>query len=109
MTEKPLNEYIDLEAYDVVTGQQYRELQEQLDALGPSAARKVEAYDAARAKVKREGLSRAEYVLRAENAEEQIEEAERILGIISRTGVIPIQEVLAINEWLEERKDHEQS
>lgn len=32
-------------------------------------ARKVEAYDAARYKVKREGLSRAEYVLRAEAAE----------------------------------------
>jgi len=31
--------------------------------------RKVEAYDAARAQVKREGFSRAEYVLRAEAAE----------------------------------------
>lgn len=47
------------------------DLEEQLEALGPDAARKVEAYDAARATVKREGNTRAEYVLRAEHAEEQ--------------------------------------
>lgn len=33
MSDKPLNEYIDLEAYDVVPGQQYRDLREQLETL----------------------------------------------------------------------------
>ena len=37
MTEKPLNEYIDLEAYDVVTGESYRALKEQLEALREAA------------------------------------------------------------------------
>lgn len=32
MTDQPLNEYIDLEAYDVVPGPQYRKLKEQLEA-----------------------------------------------------------------------------
>lgn len=46
-------------------------------------ARKVEAYDAARAVVKREGFSRAEYVLRAETAEASLKAAEDALD--SRT------------------------
>lgn len=34
MSDKPLNEYIDLEAYDVVTGDSYRRLKQQyLDSL----------------------------------------------------------------------------
>jgi predicted nucleic acid-binding Zn-ribbon protein len=39
----------------------------------PQAQRKIEAYDAARAKVKIEGNARAYYVLRAEAAEEEAE------------------------------------
>lgn len=30
--ERPLNEYIDMEAYDVVSGERYRELVEQLES-----------------------------------------------------------------------------
>ena len=41
--------------------------------------RKVEAYDAARAEVKRNGHSRAEYVLRAEAAEAERDEARKLL------------------------------
>ena len=41
--------------------------------------RKVEAYDAARAEVKRDGYSRAEYVLRAEAAEAEVARLESAL------------------------------
>ena len=44
------------------------------------AQRKVEAYDVARAVVKREGHSRAEYVLRAKAAEAALAEAREKLG-----------------------------
>lgn len=44
--------------------------------------RKVEAYDAARAVVKREGFSRAEYMLRAETAEAALTEAREALTAI---------------------------
>jgi hypothetical protein len=47
------------------------------------AARKAEAYDAARAQVKREGLSRAEYVLRVEAAEQAAEQAQAALRQIA--------------------------
>ena len=33
MKERPLNEYIDMEAYDVVTGEQHRKLQARVAAL----------------------------------------------------------------------------
>lgn len=58
-------------------------LLEEVDAQArqlAEAARKVDAYDAARATVKREGNTRAYYVLRAEEAERQLAEAERENG-----------------------------
>ncbi len=50
-------------------------LEEQLEA----AQRKVEAYDRARARVKSEGATRAEYVLLAESALEQFEALQKKL------------------------------
>ncbi len=57
-----------------------------LDAAEQQAAedaRKVEAYDAARATVKREGKTRAEYVLRAEAAEARATKATNALKQIA--------------------------
>ena len=67
-----------------------QELQPALDALASLARdaaesnRKVEAYDVARAKVKREGISRAEYVLRAEYAERKAALAEAVVEAAER-------------------------
>lgn len=58
-----------------------------IDRLDPflavKDARKIEAYDAARAKVKREGLSRAELILRVEAAEQAAEQARNALQKIA--------------------------
>jgi len=52
-----------------------RGLSRHVSRADAESIRKVAAYDAARAEVKREGLSRAEYVLRAEAAEAERDEA----------------------------------
>ena len=56
---------------------------DRLVAERPEDRRKIEAYDAARATVKTEGNSRAFYVLRAEKAEAERDEAVEALRLIA--------------------------
>lgn len=77
LTNEELLDWIPLQSTSRLIEEGESELRRRLQA-GEEAKRKLaeverkaEAYDAARATVKREGLSRAEYVLRAEEAERE--------------------------------------
>ena len=66
--------------------------------------RKVEAYDAARAEVKRDGYSRAEYVLRAKAAEAERDRLREALEKIAECAesCVDVEDTTLREEWVSE-------
>jgi len=90
--ERPLNEYIDLEAYDVVTGEKYRSLAAELNTLarhGDNAVRgriqEQHRAEAAEAELKEESAAKWSARKRVQEAEAELERVKHETHVQDKT------------------------